>query len=112
MQRPKRVREGARLAQVLEALRGEHPRIHIPITVVSEERNGTVPREIGRALADALPNARLVEIPGGRHTLPVLRPELLAGLVDELAREISPSSRFPVQAKQGNMVARPERNPP
>jgi pimeloyl-ACP methyl ester carboxylesterase len=39
------------------------------------------PPRLGRALAAAIPGARLVEVPGAGHMLPFEEPDLLAELI-------------------------------
>lgn len=63
--------------------------IDVPTLVVSGERDGFTPPERSRAMAAAIPGADLLEIPGGSHTAPIERPELVTDRVrDFLATRI------------------------
>ena len=62
----------------LEARLGE---IAVPTTVVLGSADTIVPVAAGRALAEQIPGARLVEIEGGHHVLPAEHPGRLAELI-------------------------------
>ncbi|HET9772043.1 MAG TPA: alpha/beta fold hydrolase [Acidimicrobiia bacterium] len=52
-----------------------------PTTVVVGSRDLLTPPRLGRALATAIPGARLVEVPGAGHMLPYEQPDLLAEII-------------------------------
>lgn len=55
--------------------------VAVPTTVVVGSRDLLTPRRLGRALAAAIPGARLVEIPGAGHMLPYEEPDWLAEII-------------------------------
>lgn len=55
--------------------------IAVPTTVVVGSRDLLTPPRLGRALAAAIPGARLVEVPGAGHMLPFEEPDRLAELI-------------------------------
>jgi pimeloyl-ACP methyl ester carboxylesterase len=57
--------------------------IDVPTLVISGERDGFTPPERSHAMAAAIPGADLLEIPGGSHTAPIERPELVSDRVRE-----------------------------
>ncbi len=61
----------------------EVERIEAPALVVHGTEDLIVPVENGRVLAERLPNARYVELPGHGHNLPLEDPETFARLVQE-----------------------------
>jgi pimeloyl-ACP methyl ester carboxylesterase len=68
------------------------PSVEVPTLVLSGERDGFTPPDRSRQMARAIPGARLVEIPGGSHTAPLERPELVrAALRDYLDRLATPA---------------------
>lgn len=72
------------------ALMAEHPRIDpadlaavgIPVLVLVGERDAIDPAHTDLIVA-SLPDARLVVLPGARHTIPTTRPDDLARLAEE-----------------------------
>ncbi|CAN5203282.1 alpha/beta fold hydrolase [soil metagenome] len=48
--------------------------IDVPTTIMWGERDALIPLDHGRALAGAVPSARLVVVPGAGHLLPVTHP--------------------------------------
>jgi pimeloyl-ACP methyl ester carboxylesterase len=56
-------------------------RLATPATVVVGSRDLLTPPRLGRALAAAIPGARLVEVPGAGHMLPYAEPDRLAELI-------------------------------
>jgi 3-oxoadipate enol-lactonase len=81
-----------RLAAALAAMRDRAdstsllPEIDVPVVVVAGEEDAIIPVGEADALAQALPNARLVRIPGAGHLPPLERPdELNAALLSFLA---------------------------
>ena len=57
------------------------PSVAVPTTVVVGSRDLLTPRRLGRALAAAIPGARLVELPGAGHMLPYEEPDRLAEII-------------------------------
>jgi non-heme chloroperoxidase len=55
--------------------------VTVPTTVVVGRRDLLTPPRLGRALAAAIPGARLVEVPGAGHMLPYEEPDLLARII-------------------------------
>lgn len=55
--------------------------VAVPTTVVVGRRDLLTPPRLGRALAAAVPGARLVEVPGAGHMLPYEAPDLLAEII-------------------------------
>jgi 3-oxoadipate enol-lactonase len=54
-----------------------------PVQVVVGEKDGATPPALGRALADALPDARFVELPGVGHAPHIQAP-------DQVVKAVSP----------------------
>lgn len=50
--------------------------LRMPVTVIWGERDGLIPLDIGRALGEAIPGARLETLPGCAHVPPVQSPNL------------------------------------
>jgi 3-oxoadipate enol-lactonase len=63
------------------------PRIACPTLVVGGEADVTFPPEHSRALADGIPGARLVLIPGGSHGLVIERAPQVVDLVVHFVRD-------------------------
>ena len=63
---------------------GEHsaedllPHIDIPVLVIAGDRDSFTPPELSRRMADAMPQAELVMLPGGTHVAPLEQNELVA----------------------------------
>jgi pimeloyl-ACP methyl ester carboxylesterase len=55
--------------------------VAVPTTVVIGSRDLLTPPRLGRALAAAIPGARLVELPGVGHMLPYEEPDQLAEII-------------------------------
>jgi pimeloyl-ACP methyl ester carboxylesterase len=55
--------------------------VAVPTTVVLGSRDLLTPPRLGRALAAAIPGARLVELPGAGHMLPYEEPDRLAEII-------------------------------
>ena len=55
--------------------------VAVPTTVVVGSRDVLTPPRLGRALAAAIPGARLVELPGAGHMLPYEEPDRLAEII-------------------------------
>jgi pimeloyl-ACP methyl ester carboxylesterase len=65
------------------------PDIRVPTLVVAGGRDGFTPPERSRVMAQAIPDAELLEIPNASHTAPIERPDLVDGTIrDFLARRI------------------------
>ena len=54
------------------------PMIQVPTLVVAGERDGFTPRSLSDEMGAQIPGAELVVVPGGSHTAPLERPELVA----------------------------------
>lgn len=67
-------------------LRAGLPALELPALVLHGEADAIVPPGAGRALAAALPRARLVTFPGLGHAPHLSRPDLVAGAVAAFAR--------------------------
>ncbi|HEV7865323.1 MAG TPA: alpha/beta fold hydrolase [Acidimicrobiia bacterium] len=59
--------------------------VAVPTTVVVGSRDLLTPPRLGRAIAAAVPGARLVEVPGAGHMLPYEEPDLLAEIIVSVA---------------------------
>lgn len=76
-------RVDVRLFLAMLSSAGEHsaddllPHIDVPTLIVSGERDGFTPPERSRHMVEAIPLAELLEIPGGSHTAPIERPDLV-----------------------------------
>ncbi len=88
----------ARLFVAMLSAAGQHsaedllPEIAVPVLVVAAARDGFTPPERSRAMAAAIPQAELLEIPNASHTAPIERPHLVDWTVrDFMARKIDPS---------------------
>jgi non-heme chloroperoxidase len=55
--------------------------VAVPTTVVVGRRDRLTPPRLARALAAAIPGARLVEVPGAGHMLPYEEPDRLAEII-------------------------------
>lgn len=60
--------------------------IEAPTIVLSGDGDRIMPRATAAALAEAIPSAELVEVPGAGHLLPVDAPQVVAASVARLAR--------------------------
>jgi len=67
-------------------LTGRLGRVRVPTLVVRGERDLLVPAEAGRSWAESVPGARLVEIPGAGHCLPLEQPDVAAEVESFLNR--------------------------
>jgi pimeloyl-ACP methyl ester carboxylesterase len=61
--------------------------VTVPTTVVVGSRDLLTPPRLGRALAAAVPGARLVEVPGAGHMLPYEEPDRLADIISSAFTE-------------------------
>jgi pimeloyl-ACP methyl ester carboxylesterase len=79
----------SRLFVAMLSAAGQHsaeellPSIAVPVLVVAGGRDGFTPPARSRTMADAIPNAELLDIPDASHTAPIERPQL----VDETVRD-------------------------
>jgi pimeloyl-ACP methyl ester carboxylesterase len=65
------------------------PDVKVPSLVIAGERDGFTPAERSRAMAAAIPDAELLEIPNASHTAPIERPHLVDSTIrDFVARRI------------------------
>ena len=63
--------------------------VTVPTLVIAGERDGFTPAERSRAMAAAIPDAELLEIPSASHTAPIERPHLVDSTIrDFVARRI------------------------
>ncbi len=88
-------RVDARLFVAMLSSAGSHsaedllPRVMVPTLVVAAGRDGFTPPERSRAIAAAVPQAELLEIPNASHTAPIEHPDLVnLAVQDFLARRI------------------------
>ena len=64
--------------------------IDVPTLVMAGARDGFTPPARSHEMAQAIPEAELVEVPEGSHTAPIERPELVcAAIIDFLERRLS-----------------------
>src|SRR6185295_852951 len=76
-------RVDARLFVAMLSSAGSHsaedllPRVMVPTLVVAAGRDGFTPPERSRAIAAAVPQAELLEIPNASHTAPIEHPNLV-----------------------------------
>jgi pimeloyl-ACP methyl ester carboxylesterase len=85
----------ARLFVAMLSAAGRHsaddllPEVIAPTLVVAGGRDGFTPPDRSRAIAAAVPNAELLEIPNASHTAPIEHPHLVNFTIrDFLARRI------------------------
>lgn len=85
----------ARLFVAMLSAAGQHsaedllPSIAVPVLVIAGGRDGFTPPERSRAMAEAIPEAELLEIPNASHTAPIERPALVVETIRSfLARRI------------------------
>jgi pimeloyl-ACP methyl ester carboxylesterase len=85
----------ARLFVAMLAAAGRHsaedllPDVKVPTLVIAGGRDGFTPPERSRAIADAVPDAEILEIPNASHTAPIEHPQLVDSTIrDFLARRV------------------------
>jgi pimeloyl-ACP methyl ester carboxylesterase len=85
----------ARLFVAMLAAAGQHsaddllPEVAAPTLVVAGGRDGFTPPERGRAIAEAIPGAELLEIENASHTAPIEHPHLVDSTIrDFISRRI------------------------
>jgi len=59
------------------------PRIAVPTLVVAAERDTFTPRDVVKAMADAIPRSRYVELVGASHAAPAEQPQRLVEAIEE-----------------------------
>ncbi len=99
----------ARLFVAMLSAAGQHsaedllPEIAAPTLVIAGGRDGFTPPERSRAMAEAIPDAELLEIPNASHTAPIERPRLVVETIRNfIARRID----------AGPLRSTPEASPP
>jgi 3-oxoadipate enol-lactonase len=84
-----------RLAAAIEAMRDRAgstallPKIDVPVLVVAGDEDRVMPEGDAQAMAEALPNARLVRIAGAGHMPPLERPDELNRALLEFLAELA-----------------------
>jgi alpha/beta hydrolase fold len=71
------------------------PSIHVPTLILHRERDSLVPVASGRYLAEHIPGAKYVELPGVDHLLQALDQDLLDVLLDEVEAFVTGTPRRP-----------------
>src|SRR6185369_10552526 len=71
------------------------PSIHVPTLILHRERDSLVPVASGRYLAEHIPGAKYVELPGVDHLLQALDQDLLDVLLDEVEEFVTGVRRRP-----------------
>jgi pimeloyl-ACP methyl ester carboxylesterase len=96
----------ARLFVAMLSAAGNHSaedmlsRVTVPTLVVAGGRDGFTPPERSRAIAAAVPDAEILEIPNASHTAPIEHPHLVNFTVrDFLARRIDPDDCSSVRSQ-------------
>jgi pimeloyl-ACP methyl ester carboxylesterase len=63
------------------------PQIRVPTLVIAGELDTFTPAELSREMAEKIPGAELLIVPGGTHTAPLEHPNLVGSVIgDFLAR--------------------------
>lgn len=79
-------------AKMLHAA-GEHsaedllPSVNVPVLVIAGDHDSFTPHELSERMADALPNAELVMLPGGTHVAPLEHHELVALRIEKFLQK-------------------------
>jgi len=63
------------------------PEVDVPTLVVAGERDSFTPRKAMRLMADAIPGAEMMVVPGGTHYVAVEYPELVNLRIEKFLRE-------------------------
>jgi pimeloyl-ACP methyl ester carboxylesterase len=71
--------------------------IAVPVLVVAGARDGFTPPARSRAIAEAIPRARLLVVEHGSHTAPIERPELVGAAVREHLRRVDLPGEEPAE---------------
>jgi pimeloyl-ACP methyl ester carboxylesterase len=69
------------------------PSIRVPTLILHREQDALVPVAAGRLLAEQIPGAKYVELPGGDHLLQALDQELLEHLLDTIEEFVTGERR-------------------
>jgi pimeloyl-ACP methyl ester carboxylesterase len=67
--------------------------VHVPVLVLAGELDQPAMLEMARVMADGMPNARLVTIPGASHLPSLERPETFNAILREFLSEVSERAR-------------------
>lgn len=86
---PLATRSGIFHAMLAMDLRDGRRSISVPTTVVVGTRDTLTPPGLSRGIADAIPESRLVTVPGAGHMLPFEVPDLVAELIRDAAAPVS-----------------------
>jgi pimeloyl-ACP methyl ester carboxylesterase len=76
---------------------GEHdardllPHIEAPVLVVAGDRDTFTPGYLAREMAESIPCAHFVEVPGGTHVAPIEQPEVVGEAIRSFLAELSPA---------------------
>jgi class 3 adenylate cyclase len=65
------------------------PSIRVPTLIIHRKDDSTIPAACGRDMAQKIPGAKYVELPGEDHLLQAFEPELLDLLLDEIEEFIT-----------------------
>jgi magnesium chelatase accessory protein len=71
----------------LDPLRRDLPTLRAPLVLVVGERDRAVPPRVSRDVASSVPGAQVVSLPGLGHLAHEERPDLIAEIVERVARE-------------------------
>lgn len=88
-------RAGYLVAMAAMDLRPALERITVPATVLVGTRDTLTPPRLGRKLADALPDAELIVLPGAGHMLPLEAPDAILDAIRATARRAAERGRRP-----------------
>ena len=78
--------------------RGDLPRVAVPALVVVGDADALTPPSDAQLMAEAIPGARLVTIPGAGHLTPMERPGAVAAALGEFFAAVLPSPPAPETA--------------
>lgn len=106
---PRRVLATLR-ASLRDDLTAKLPRVQAPTLVVRGERDPLAPRWWSKEVAERLPDARYVEVPGAAHTVNYNSPDAFADLIlSFLAAELAAPSLAPEPAAPSPPRSEPKR---
>jgi pimeloyl-ACP methyl ester carboxylesterase len=71
------------------------PRVNVPTLIIGGERDSFTPLWLSQRMADHIPNAEFMVIPGGTHTAPLEQPELVFQRVQRFLRDHVIDKRLP-----------------
>jgi len=86
------------------------PQVRVPTLVVAGERDTFTPLRLSVRMAQAIPGAELLVVPGGTHVGPLEQPELVNGRIRSFLEQHAPVRRPRVRAAAVR-AARPRRRP-